>query len=159
VVVDSGRTYDPTTDRMFVIGKNGPDTHHGRVNGLVDPAPETLTVGTTYRFRIVEINPDWRVFASLRTDSMPDSTVLHWRPVAKDGADLPAHQATMRLARVLMGAGETADFEFTPTAAGMLRLEFTTMVPGWTLAVPLHVRATGPDHVAASLHHSPQQRL
>ena len=137
VVVDSGRTYDATSDRTFVLGKNGPDTRHGRVNGQLDPTPETLTVGTTYRFRIVHINPDWRVFASV----MADSSVLRWRAVAKDGADLPAHQATMRPARVLMGAGETADFEFTPNAPGMLRLEFATMLAGWRLAVPLRVDA------------------
>ena len=137
VVVDSGGTYDSTSDRTFVLGKNGPDTRHGRVNGQLDPTPESLTVGTTYRFRIVHINPDWRVFASL----MADSSVLRWRAVAKDGADLPAHRATMRPARVLMGAGETADFEFTPNAPGMLRLEFATMLAGWRLAVPLRVDA------------------
>jgi FtsP/CotA-like multicopper oxidase with cupredoxin domain len=137
VVVDSTHPFDPATNRMFVIGDNGPDDNHGRVNGLLTPAPETLTVGTTYRFRIVHINPDWRVFASL----MADSTVLQWRAVAKDGADLPAHQATVRPARVLMGPGETADFEYTPVAPGTLRLEFATMLKGWRLAVPLHVEA------------------
>jgi FtsP/CotA-like multicopper oxidase with cupredoxin domain len=135
VVVDSEHPYDTTTDRMFVLGENGPDANHARVNGLLTPAPETLTVGTTYRFRIVHINPDWRVFASL----MADSSVQRWRAVAKDGADLPAHQATMRAARVLMGAGETADFEYTPIAPGLLRLEFATMLTGWRLAVPLRV--------------------
>lgn len=92
-------------------------------------------VGTTYRFRILDINPDWRVYASL----MEDSTVLRWRAVAKDGADLPPHQVSMRPARVLMGPGETADFEYTPTAPGMIRLEFATMLSGWRLAVPLRV--------------------
>jgi manganese oxidase len=108
------------------------------VNGMRDPAPETLTVGVTYRFRIADINPDWRVIASL----MSDSTTLRWRAVAKDGADLPVHQATMRAARVLMGPGETADFEFTPVAPGMLRLEFATMLAGWRLSVPLRVEPT-----------------
>ncbi len=134
VVVDSAHPLD-STSRTFVLGENGPDFNHGRVNGLLTPAPETLTVGTTYRFRIVHINPDWRVFASL----MADSTLLQWRAVAKDGADLPAHQATVRPARVLMGPGETADFEYTPVAPGTLRLEFATMLKGWRLAVPLHV--------------------
>ena len=135
VVVDSAHPFDPATSRTFVLGENGPDLNHARVNGVLTPAPETLTVGTTYRFRIVHINPDWRVFASL----MADSTVLQWRAVAKDGADLPVHQATVRPARVLMGPGETADFEYTPVAPGPLRLEFETMLKGWRLAVPLRV--------------------
>jgi hypothetical protein len=71
-----------------------------------------------------------------------DSTTLQWRAVAKDGADLPSHQATMRAARVLMGPGETDDFEYTPLAPGMVRLEFATTLPGWRLSVPLRVEPT-----------------
>jgi manganese oxidase len=138
VVTDSGSAYDPATNRIFVLGGDGPDHYRARVNGMRDPAPETLTVGVTYRFRIADINPDWRVIASL----ISDSTTLRWRAVAKDGADLPVHQATMRAARVLMGPGETADFEFTPVAPGMLRLEFATMLAGWRLSVPLRVEPT-----------------
>jgi FtsP/CotA-like multicopper oxidase with cupredoxin domain len=135
VVTDPEQPYDSTTNRTFVIGGNGPDGNHARVNGLLVPPPEMLTVGTTYRFRIVDINPDWRVYALL----MEDSTVLRWRAVAKDGADLPPHQAVMRPARILMGPGETADFEYTPTSAGLFRLEFATMLRGWKLNVPLRV--------------------
>ena len=137
VVTEAGSTYDPATNRIFVLGGNGPDHNRARVNGVLDPAPETLTVGVTYRFRIADINPDWRVFASL----VSDTTTLRWRAVAKDGADLPVHQATMRAARVLMGPGETADFEYTPVAPGMLRLEFATMLAGWKLSVPSRVEA------------------
>jgi len=139
IVTDSTHPYDPVTSRTFVLGGNGADHRHARVNGLLEPAPETLSVGTTYRVRIVEINPEWRVFASL----IVGSSVLAWRPVARDGADLPLHQQTMRPARVLMGTGETADFEFTPIVPGTVRLQFTTMLPGWTVVVPLLVRAAG----------------
>jgi manganese oxidase len=138
VVTDSASSYDPATNRIFVLGGDGPDHKHARLNGMLDPASETLAVGVTYRFRIADINPDWRVVASL----ISDSTTLRWRAVAKDGADLPAHQATMRAARVLMGPGETDDFEYTPVAPGMVRLEFATMLPGWKLSVPLRVEPT-----------------
>jgi len=40
-----------------------------------------------------------------------------------------------------MGPGETADFEYTPTAPGLFRLEFATMLAGWRLAVPLRIDA------------------
>jgi len=43
-----------------------------------------------------------------------------------------------------MGAGETADFEFTPTMAGAMRLEVATMLAGWHLAVPLRAESARP---------------
>ena len=49
---------------------------------------------------------------------VPDSTVLTWRPLAKDGADLPAALAVTGPARRRLGVGETFDAEFTPPAAG-----------------------------------------
>jgi len=48
---------------------------------------------------------------------------VRWRAVAKDGADLPASQATARPARFRIFAGEIYDFELTPpSAADTLRL-------------------------------------
>ena len=44
--------------------------------------------------------------------------VVRWRPVAKDGADLPAAARGERLARQIVSMGETYDFEYTPTSAG-----------------------------------------
>ncbi len=43
-----------------------------------------------------------------------DSTMLPWRPVAKDGASLPAALAMAGPGRVRMSPGETYDVEFTP---------------------------------------------
>jgi len=54
-----------------------------------------------------------------------DSVVQQWRAFAKDGATLPAWQATMRAATVRMGPGETNDFEFTPSKAGEFVLDVT----------------------------------
>ena len=47
-----------------------------------------------------------------------------WRAVAKDGADLPPSQATVRPAGITFMPGEIYDFEFTRAAAGELVLEF-----------------------------------
>lgn len=61
------------------------------------------------------------------------------RAEAKDGADLPAHEAVMKPATILMGPGETADFDFTPRAPGELLLDVDTQLKGWRLAVPIQV--------------------
>ena len=137
LVLEPGAPLDTAIDRTFVIGGNGPDLSMGRVNGELTPPPLELTAGTTYRFRLVQINPDWRVYASLES---PDG-LLAWRAVAKDGAELPPAQAVSLPARVLMGPGETADFEFTPTKPGVAELVVATQLDGWQVRVPLRVRA------------------
>jgi hypothetical protein len=43
-------------------------------------------------------------------------------PVAKDGADLPAHQRVPAEQSGRFGVGETADFAFTPTEPGTYTL-------------------------------------
>ena len=142
IVTDDPRTYDPVKDKLILVGGGGPapalgaDTH-GFVNGTISPAPLELEVGTTYRLRLINIHPDWRVEFALGTDT----TTAQWRPVAKDGADLPPSQATPRAAYLLTGPGETADFEFTPTAAGSMRLQVKTRAPGWNVPVNVIVRS------------------
>ena len=133
---------NPDTEKLIVVGGGGPPDSlpqfdfesPGVVNGSATPPPMDLKVGTTYRLRLININPDWRVIFSL----MSDSALVAWRPVAKDGADLPVSQRRMRPAYLLTGSGETADFEFTPRHAGELRLEAKTMLPGWIIPIVVH---------------------
>jgi len=144
LVVDSAHPYDPETDKLIVVGGAGPADSlpqfgfqsQGLVNGSANPPPIDLLVGRTYRFRLIHINPDWRVIFSLTSDS----ALARWRPVAKDGADLPASQRGARPAWWLTGPGETADFEFTPRVRGDLRLEVKTLLPGWIVPVAVRVR-------------------
>jgi hypothetical protein len=63
----------------------------------------------------------------------------------KDGADLQPALATRRVAHVEMGPGETADFEFTPTAPGEWRLEVKTVESGWYIPLTVIV-AAAPRH-------------
>jgi hypothetical protein len=51
-----------------------------------------------------------------------DTTLLAWRELAKDGADLPAARRGARTAVRQISIGETVDVEFTPEAAGDLAL-------------------------------------
>lgn len=149
LVVDPDRPYEPATDRVILVGGTGPSDSlpqfgfesPGLVNGSPAPPPMELRAGTTYRLRFININPDWRVIFSL----MSDSALATWRPVARDGADVPASQRAERPAYLLTGPGQTADFEFTPAAPGELRLEVKTHisgagVPGWIIPVRVLVR-------------------
>jgi len=54
-----------------------------------------------------------------------DAGIVRWRPIAKDGADLPPLQATTRPAQLQLGAGETWDFLWTP-ARGRYTLKVDT---------------------------------
>lgn len=144
LVVDPDEPYDPEVDKVILVGGAGPSDSlpqfefqsPGLVNGSPAPPPMDLAAGTTYRLRLININPDWRVIFSL----MSDSALVEWRPVAKDGADLPPAQRRSRPAYLLTGPGETADFEFSPTAPGALRLEVKTQLPGWIIPITVRVR-------------------
>jgi FtsP/CotA-like multicopper oxidase with cupredoxin domain len=145
LVLDPGVPHDTTTDRTFVIGGSGADLSAGRVNGALRPAPVPLVVGTTYRFRLVQINPDWRVHVALRPAQGDSAATLPWRALAKDGADLPPAQAVVVRTPLEMGPGETADFAFTPGTPGLAHLVVATR-EGWTVRVPLRVRAAAARH-------------
>ncbi len=144
LVVDEGHPFNPEIDRIILVGGAGPADSlpqlgfesPGIVNGSAAPPPMDLKVGKTYRLRLININPDWRVIFSL----MSESALATWRPLAKDGADLPASQRRLRPAYLLTGPGETADFEFTPSVPGELRLEVKTMLPGWIIPIVVNVK-------------------
>lgn len=130
VVLEPGQKFDPRTDHVFVSGwelnsdKRG---IHVLVNGdsISSPALD-VHVGEPQRFRFVNMAPADPMFYSLRRDT----TMMEWRALAKDGADLPASQAIVGPARVAVDVGETYDFEFTPTIAGEYTLSAPVMPEG-----------------------------
>jgi manganese oxidase len=91
--------------------------------------------GTRYRLRMIDIVPDW----TLRIALMRGDSVLQWKPLAKDGAELPVHAQTMRTASLISGPGETMDFEFQPTAPGQLRLDVQQRTGVWKTHLPIRV--------------------
>ncbi|MGI8619973.1 MAG: multicopper oxidase domain-containing protein [Gemmatimonadaceae bacterium] len=145
IVLEPGQKFDPELDRIFLVGAAGPinegDNDMGTVNGEREPEPIDLVAGRTYRFRMININPEWRVQFTITSDT----AVAMWRPVAKDGADLPESQRALRPAFLLTGPGETADFEFTPAAPGELELNIRTRRAGWNIPLILRI---GPAQVA-----------
>ncbi|MGK2934095.1 MAG: multicopper oxidase domain-containing protein [Gemmatimonadaceae bacterium] len=149
IVLEPGQKWDPEHDKIFLVGPAGPinegENDMGTVNGEREPEAIDLVAGRTYRFRMINIHPDWRVQFSLGTDT----TVSTWRPIAKDGADLPESQRRARAAFLLTGPGETADFEFTPTEPGILVLSIRTRGAGWAIPQVLRVRPADRPRVTA----------
>ena len=139
IVTDSAHRFDPKVDKIIVIGAGSVGTVEQRVPGVINgslaPFLE-LEAGSTYRLRIVMIHPQATVVIRLGTDT----TIAKWTPVAKDGADLTAEQSVPQAASVFMGAGETADFLFTPEKPGPQRIDVRTRQAGWWVPVQLIVR-------------------
>ncbi len=143
VVTDAPR--DTTRDHLIVAGGGGrPVFDKGfvsvlLVNGRRTARPIHMTVGDTNRLRIVSIHADWILAFRLGDDS----TVARWRPLARDGADLPTTLRAPRPATVTMGPGETADFLYVPTRPGKLTLEVWQWDIGNRVVVPIEVSAKG----------------
>ena len=127
VVVEPGKRRDPETDRVLLVSDAGPTTNlirgpfpRAMLNGRTQPDPIELRAGTSYRFRLINIRTDYNTIVSLLAGDAP----VEWRVVAKDGADLPPSQATVRPAKLTFAPGEIIDVEFTPRSAGELTLRF-----------------------------------
>ena len=127
IVLEPGARFDPETNRVFMITEAGPGPaplsaagaeRPPFINGSATPSPIELVVGRTYRLRFIVISASDIYAISLR-----DSTgVVQWRQLAQDGADLPAAFRVMDRASAAGGPGETADFEFRPSTAGVMTL-------------------------------------
>ena len=137
IVLPPGEPFDTATNRLVMVGSLfRHDSLFGVVNGRLDPVPIELIVGRHYRIRLFNIG-DARTFFALRGQ---DSSLVAWRALAKDGADLPPALAVPATAPLLTGPGEVADFEFTPERPGELLLEVNSPFAGWRLGVPVHIR-------------------
>jgi FtsP/CotA-like multicopper oxidase with cupredoxin domain len=137
LVVDSG-TYKPDQERLIIAASGGPPGYGPalvRINGRLTPDTLRLKVGRAYRLRIIHIIPDFTAWIAL----LDGDTPVQWRALAKDGAELPRSAQTMRRAALLAGPGETMDFEYVPTAPGLLRLEVEQRTGDWVKHVPIRV--------------------
>jgi FtsP/CotA-like multicopper oxidase with cupredoxin domain len=136
IVLPPGQAYDSTSDHALVFGVHGyADTVDMLLNGSAHPAPLVLRAGVMHRLRIIMI-PSAGVGDVL---IWSDTSLVTWRAIAKDGADLPPYQATVRPTRQRVAVGETYDFEFTPAGPGNLRLELRDG-PDLLMTMPVEVR-------------------
>jgi FtsP/CotA-like multicopper oxidase with cupredoxin domain len=119
VVLEPGQSWDPRTDHLLTIGWDGDgQPAHLLVNGDSTPPPLVLERGVEHRLRFVFIgavggNP-FRL--------MSDTTMVTWRALARDGAELPAHRQVEVPALTAGWAGQTFDFGFRRDVAGEYRL-------------------------------------
>ena len=138
LVLEPGQTYDPATDKIFVLGRGGDDERHDPLvlNGSPQPSMMVLLTGQKYRFRLINMTPnDGRLMATLTTEGRP----AKWRAIAKDGANLPSQQAIVSDAVQQVSVGETYDYEFVPSAPGTYELRFTSVLFGCVVTQTVRV--------------------
>ncbi|HVO80476.1 MAG TPA: multicopper oxidase domain-containing protein [Terriglobales bacterium] len=120
IVLPPGEKFDPERDRVLVISRAGPGETSMWINGSQSPEIGALRTGQKYRLRIINIAPENPpIDVSLKVAGIPAT----WRPIAKDGADLPEGQRKLCPAQVTIAVGETYDFELRPDRVGELTLE------------------------------------
>jgi hypothetical protein len=105
-------------------------------NGSLEPATLELRSGVAYRLRLINITA---ARPGLQLALMQDTTVMAWRPVAKDGADLPAARRVIRPAVQPLSIGETMDVELFTTAPGDYVLEARTALGSPLGRLPIRV--------------------
>jgi FtsP/CotA-like multicopper oxidase with cupredoxin domain len=149
LIVRDAPLADPSTERVFILksgrGSAGDDVRE--VNGQANPDTVVLRIGRTYRFRIANLSigtPNATVSLTARPDegflTGRDTMLVRWRPVAKDGADLPPAARPVVPAVQVVSIGETYDFEVEPAAPGALRLEVVApALRAVTVRVPIRV--------------------
>jgi FtsP/CotA-like multicopper oxidase with cupredoxin domain len=141
VVLEPGEHFDPAVDHIVVIGLNGVVDPNRRepfaINGRAQPDAIPMKAGVPNRLRVINITPNnVALVVSLVTASDP----VQWTLLAKDGATVPPSQSTPRLARQMIGVGETYDFEVRPAPTQNLWLEVRRGNGEWVMQAPVRVR-------------------
>jgi FtsP/CotA-like multicopper oxidase with cupredoxin domain len=110
-----------TTEQVFLLSVGGPlDDARPVINGSATRPPIELRAGVAYRFRFVNIAP----LESRTMQLTLGGQIQQWRALAKDGADLPPHQAKLQPAVLQVHPGETYDFEVRRDRPDSLTLTF-----------------------------------
>jgi len=118
---------------IFLKGRGVNAAHPLEIDGQTNPDTIVMHVGRPARFRLINLSTV-NIAPLVSLTAMPDSPdvitrdsmLVRWQERAKDGFDLPSEQQHPQPARQIVAVGETYDFEYTPTTAGTLRLEFRT---------------------------------
>lgn len=121
IVLEPGAQFDTANDHIFVISRGDTDEIKAPhlLNGSAEPPTLYWRRGQNHRLRLIDITANNPAAVSL----VGSTGLMHWRAVAKDGADLPAVQAVMQDSRQLLFSGETYDFDYQSQESASLRLE------------------------------------
>jgi FtsP/CotA-like multicopper oxidase with cupredoxin domain len=118
IVLPPGESWQPATDHVFIVSQMGRgQSSNVGLNGHVAPSPIMLAAGIPHRLRFINISVADDAEFELRSDTSSatsrDPSLVTWRAVAKDGADLHRTHATTRPATLRVAPGETYDYEVT----------------------------------------------
>lgn len=132
VVLEPGQRLDPRRDHIFVAGwDSDAEPIHLLVNGDSLPPPLVLEARVAHRFRFVNIGPAGQFPFSL----YHDSTMVEWRRLARDGAELPTAMVRTTPAREWVDVGETRDVEFRAEPGDYRLVIGNPAQPLWARAV------------------------
>ncbi len=116
VVLKPGQHYDPVHDKIFVLGEV-PTTRTGQIvfNGSAASETITLHAGQPCRLRLINItrNQSGLRFGLRTLDADGHAHAMPWRPIAKDGADLPPALQVPGNGRII-SVGEKLDVTLRP---------------------------------------------
>ncbi len=142
IVLAPGRTLDSATDHIILI--TTPHLWEDElkavlINGRAAPVPLTVQSGVPQRLRFINMTTRR---PRIRTELWHDSALVTWRPVAKDGADLPARFRGTMPALAPISIGETMDFEFVPSVGGDWHLFVRGLNGAVLVTLPIRVLAS-----------------
>lgn len=147
VVVEPGVRYDPATDLTVLASNSRQRSVNGVrplaiwLNGSAAPPPLNLQAGVRYRLRFINMTMN---SPNLRFELVQDGTPVRWKPLAKDGADLPADRQIVRAARQPVSIGETNDVELVLERGGEYRLDARLGDGTLVGSMAVHVTTTAP---------------
>ena len=114
IVKDKKENYEIDKNKVIIFGEDKAGAVF--VNGKKQPDTLYMKKGINYHFRIVNITAGW---ADIETSIIHNDKPVNWKPLAKDGADLPSYQQIIKPAlNQPISVGQTLDFGFTPDKAG-----------------------------------------
>jgi FtsP/CotA-like multicopper oxidase with cupredoxin domain len=122
IVMGENQAYDPKTDHVFIVGWKTSDIKSLEdivLNGRFQQPAQNARTGEAHRLRLINIQPAGDIKIRILKDGVP----IAIKSIAKDGTDIPLLQQTFLKESAFFGVGETADFEFKPTTAGIYELQ------------------------------------
>jgi manganese oxidase len=153
IVRDPGTTTAPDDHAFFLKSSRlaAGATDSVEINGQLRPDTLVLHAGRPARLRLINLSAHhnsavatFQLKAIGPNPAAASATILQWRPLAKDGMDLPAFAQGSRPAEQVVSIGETYDVEFTPDRPETLRLVVATTAPAVAgqplIAVPIRVK-------------------
>ncbi len=153
LVLEPGETWDRERDRVYLLATRGTEVDSPpALNGQVDPPAERFRPGEEYRLRFLQISPDETKDLRLLRNGEP----TQWRPLARDGADLPEARRTPVSAQLHLDVGQTFDVGWRPGESGVYVLEIVTRsgtpnAPPVTRRVPFVVGDVAEEEVREAI--------